>query len=169
MSAPLVALAVQIGVPLIEKVLSRQIGPTGGALAADVIRAIADRTGTTPAQVERLAETEPARVIDAMREVEKMTPELVALYAAGVEKQFALIESERAEPLWVRAWRPLGMYALGLLWLWNIILLHVANAIWKIALPPTDHAVLIQISGLYMGLYMGGHTVKDIADKWAGR
>lgn len=25
---------------------------------------------------------------------------------------------------------------------------------------------LLQLSGLYMGLYMGGHTVKDIAVRW---
>ena len=60
----------------------------------------------------------------------------------------------------MRAWRPLGMYLIGFLWLWNVVLLHVANAIWKIALPPVEFAVLLQISAIYMGLYMGGHTVK---------
>lgn len=163
------AIAVQIGVPLIEKILTNKIGGAGGELAADVLRNLADRAGTTPAGLEVLAETEPGRVIDAMRHVEKMTPELIALYAAGVQGQFALLQAEQADPAWMRAWRPAGMYMLGFLWLWNVVLLHVANAIWKIALPAVPFEVLFQVSALYMGLYMGGHTVKDVAEKWKAK
>lgn len=162
----IIALATQVGLPLIEKILSRKVGASTATLATDILRNIAERAGTTPDGLDQLAEAEPGRVIEAMREVEKMSPELVALYAAGLEGQFALLQSERGEPLWVRAWRPLGMYGIGFLVGWNAVFLHVANAIWKIALPPTDWGVVIQICGLYMGLYMGGHTLKDIAGKW---
>jgi hypothetical protein len=50
-----------------------------------------------------------------------------------------------------------------------VMLLHVANAIWKIALPPMPWDQLIYFSGLYMGLYMGGHTVKDVVAKMVSR
>ena len=41
------------------------------------------------------------------------------------------------------------------------MIVHVANAIWRIALPPTDFTVLVGMSSVYMALYMGGHTLKD--------
>jgi hypothetical protein len=60
------------------------------------------------------------------------------------------------------------MYLIGLLWIWNVIVLHVLNASLKIALPPMPFEQLMQLSGLYFGLYMGGHTIKDMVGKWAG-
>ena len=160
------ALAVQIGAPILGKILDDKLGRANGALAGEVIQAVAKRAGVPVNQLDTLAETDQPRAIDALREVEKMTPELVALYASGLEFQLAQIKAEAGEPVWARAWRPAGMYMLGLLWLWNTIVLHVCNAIWTIALPPMPYDQLMQISGLYMGLYMGGHTVKDLAEKW---
>jgi len=42
-----------------------------------------------------------------------------------------------------------------------VVILHVANAIWRIALPPIDLGVLLSLTGIYTAFYMGGHTVKD--------
>lgn len=161
-------LAVQIGAPVIGKILSDKLGANAG-LVSDVLQAVAKSAGVPVEQLDDLAVNNQPRAVDAIREVERQSPELVALYASGLELQLAQLQAEEGEPLWVRAWRPAGMYVLGLLWLWNSVVLHVANAIWKIALPPMPFDVLIQISGLYMGLYMGGHTVKDIADKWKAK
>lgn len=164
----LIELAAQAGVPVLRKILEGRIGSGKADLITDVIEQIARRAGARGGQLEDLARDQPDVVMAAMEEVERMTPELVALHAAGLEYQAAQFEAERLEPLWVRAWRPAGMYFIGLLWLWNVIVLHVANAFWKIALPPMDLSVLLQLSGLYMGLYMGGHTLKDVAGKWRG-
>ena len=158
-------LAVKIGAPILGKVLNDKLG-ANGALAEEVIQAVAKRAGVPVDQLDDLVESDPPRVVDAVREVERMSPELIALYAKGLEYQIAQIDADAGEPLFARLWRPAGMYMLGLLWLWNTIILHVCNAVWKIALPPMPFDVLMQISGLYMGLYMGGHTVKDLAEKW---
>ena len=87
-----------------------------------------------------------------------------------MQHQIDLMRSEMAAggPLWTWAWRPAGMWGLGALWFWNLILLHVANAFWKIALPQADLGLLFQLTAVYMGLYMGGHTVKDVVQKWKG-
>ena len=74
----------------------------------------------------------------------------------------------RPLPGWKAAWRPLGMYFVMVLWAWQVVILHVCNAIWKIALPPMPYDQLVTFTGLYMGLYMGGHTLKDMASKWVG-
>lgn len=169
MSATLAAIALNAGLPIIEKVLTRKLGDTGGALATEVLAAIAERAGVAPDNLDDVAHANPGAVIDAMRAVEAMSPEIVGLYAAGLQGQFALLQAECEQGGWKAAWRPAGMYMLGFLWLWNVVLLHVGNAIWKTALPPMPFEQLLQVSGLYMGLYMGGHTVKDIASKWVGK
>jgi hypothetical protein len=163
----LIAIAAQVGAPMIEKILAGKIGNANASLATDVIAKIATQAGTTVEGLGSLLDTSPNDVGSAMKQVEAMSPELIALYAAGLEGQFALLQAEQSEPLWIRAWRPLGMYGLGFLWMWNLVILHAANAFWKIALPQTDLSMLFQLSALYMGLYMGGHTVKDfVSAKW---
>jgi len=161
MSAALTALALQIGVPLIGRVLSRRIGAGNAQLATDVIGAIANRLGVTPDEAETMAATDQPRVVDALRAVETMTPELIALHATALEGQYALLQAEQKGPWWGWAWRPLMMWLLAFLWLWTVVILHVCNAYWRIALPPIDLGVLLSLTGIYMALYMGGHTVKD--------
>ena len=166
--APLIAIAVQAGLPSIASILQRKLGDAGGGLAADVLNTIASRAGAKVEDLEKMADENPGKVLDAMRQVEPMTPELIALYTKGLEHQFTLLQAEMAEGGWKAAWRPAGMWFVLFLWLWQVVLLHVANAVWKIALPPMPWDQLIYFSGLYMGLYMGGHTLKDMAAKWAG-
>jgi hypothetical protein len=166
MSTALLSLAGQVGLPILRRILEDKLGGAGGSLAADVIDAVAARAGVTPDQLDAYAEDSPGVVIEAMREVERMAPELVALYASGLEYQMAVLAAEKGEPLWMRAWRPGWMYLLGLFWLWNIVILHVANAIWKTALPVMPWEILMSLTGIFMALYMGGHTIKDVANKW---
>lgn len=162
----LAALAASAGIKLVEKILSRKLGDDGGELAATVLRDIAARAGVEVGQLDAMVDDNPGPLITAMREVEKAAPEMVALYSAEVQLQMARLQAEQDEPVWMRAWRPAGMYLIGFLWLWNVVILHVCNAIWRIALPPVPFADLVQLSALYMGLYMGGHTIKDVAARW---
>jgi hypothetical protein len=152
----LAALAAQAGIKFVEKALTKRIGDECGQLAGDVLAHVAQRAGVVPDDLEALAESEPGRVIEAMRDVEPMVPELLA---HEVEMFRLRLASEETEPYWMRAWRPGMMYLIGFLWLWNIVILHVANAIWKVALPPAPWDVLMTLTGTYAALYMGGHTV----------
>lgn len=161
MSAAILAVASQIGAPLIRQVLSSRIGAQNTELATSVVEAVAKRAGVGLPDLDRFADESPSRMIDAVRETEAMMPEMIALYAQGLEGQFALLQAEQKGPWWGWAWRPFMMWLLAFLWLWNIVVLHLANAIWKIALPPTDSATLLGLTSVYMALYMGGHTLKD--------
>jgi hypothetical protein len=165
----LIALAAQVGAPFVEKVLSQKLGKAGGALATEVVRTIADQAGVPPEALEGFAAEHPDVVRQAITDTEALAPEIIALHTAELDARQAIFELEKTEPVWVRAWRPLGMYGLGVLWFWNVIILHLANAFWKIALPPMPFEHLMGISALYMGLYMGGHTIKDVAGKWIGK
>lgn len=166
--APLIALALQAGLPTIASILQRKLGDAGGGLATDVLNTIASRAGVKVNELEKMADDNPGRVLDAMRAVEPMTPELIALYTKGLEHQFTLLQAEIAEGGWTAAWRPAGMWFILFLWFYQVVGLHVANAIFKIALPPCDWQYLVTFTGMYMGLYMGGHTVKDVVANLSG-
>lgn len=161
MSSALTALALNIGVPIVAQVLTRRIGAQNAALATDVVGAVARRLGVSPDQVDALAEAAAPRVVAALREVESAAPEMLALHLAALEGQHALLMAEQKGPWWGWAWRPFFMWLLAGLWLWTVVILHIANAVWRIALPPIDAGVLLSLTGIYAALYMGGHTVKD--------
>lgn len=160
--AALISIAASVGAPLVESILARKIGSAGAGLVRDVVDQIAKNAGLTTDQVTAPQADQIDRIATAITDVESIAPEMIHLYERELEAKQASFAAEREEALWVRAWRPLGMYGLGLLWMWNVMLLHIANAIWKIALPPMDFSVLLQLSALYMSLYMGGHTVKAV-------
>ncbi|WP_436399316.1 hypothetical protein [Roseobacter sp. S98] len=169
MSSALIGLAAEIGAPLVRRILSDRIGPGNTRLAEQVAGAVAERVGVDPGMLEEFAADNPELVQGAIVSVEGIAPEMVQLAIAEAETREALLLAETAKGGWQAAWRPAGMYVIGFLWLWNAVLLHVLNAIFKIALPPMEWAVLIQGSVAYMGLYMGGHTVKDGLKTWRGK
>jgi hypothetical protein len=166
----LAAVAGQAGLKLVKGVLSRRLGDANGKLAGEVLEAIATRVGVPADQLESVEDSKRGEIIAAMRDIEAtVIPEQINLMLAENEARLAMFAAEQDGPAWVSAWRPAGMYVLGFLWLWNTVFLHIANAIWKIALPVMPFDQLLQLSGLYMGLYMGGHTVKDVVAKWVAR
>nr|WP_321511139.1 hypothetical protein [uncultured Celeribacter sp.] len=166
MNSLLIALAAEVGAPLVEKILSEKFGDKTGEMAGGIIDVIAKRAGTTPHRLPSVIESDPDLVRSAIEDAENVAPELIALYSKGLEMQMAAMEQDAKGPLWTWAWRPAGMWGLGVLWFWSVIVLHVANAWFKIALPQPPYEILMGLSALYLSLYMGGHTVKDVAGKW---
>ncbi|GAA0311610.1 MULTISPECIES: hypothetical protein [Rhodovulum] len=163
MSAALVSIAAQVGAPVVRKILERRIGAANAELAEHVVAAIARQAGVRYDEVEQLATYQPDRVSDAILAVESASPELLALYTAELEAKAAMLARED-EGHWLRwLWRPFWMYLLAYLWWWNIQGAHVANAIWKTAIPTAPFEVLLGLTVSYLTLYMGGHTGKAIA------
>ncbi len=169
MSAALISLAVQAGAPLIRDILSKRIGAENTELAEGVLGLVANRAGVSVDHLPQKAHIDPGSVRDAIVGVEAdEVPGLLAIYAQDMEFAQATLAADQNGAAWKSAWRPAGMYVIGFLWLWNVVLLHVINAVFKIALPPMPFEQLFQLTALFSGLYMGGHTAKDVAEKVAG-
>jgi hypothetical protein len=173
-SNALVGILEKVGAPLLKMVIEETAPPPLNKLGGHAIDLIAQSLGTdpTPEAIVARYEAEPTKTETVIKAVEA-SPDLIL---AGVQQQRetnALFAAEQKEPWWAWAWRPAGMWGLGTLWFWNVIVLHVLNAMFKIALPPTDLLLLFQLSATYMALYMGGHTIKAtvldfVAKKWGG-
>ncbi|WP_172298319.1 hypothetical protein [Pseudoruegeria sp. HB172150] len=169
MSAALISLAASIGAPLIEKILSRKIGADNAELVTVVGRKVAEELGVSPDQLDTVARDRPEEAAEAIQAVEPQVPELIDLYSKGLEYQLAVLQAEGDGPAWTWKWRPLMMYLIGFLWFWHFIGAYVVTVVSGAALPPGDPVLLFKLTGIYMGLYMGGHTLKDVVGKWAGR
>src|SRR5690606_7065902 len=93
----ILGVATDLGLPLIRKLLEPKIGAAGGALVGTVIKTVAEKAGVEPAGLPDVA---PSVLQEAVRETEAEAPELIALYAAGLEGQFALLDAETKEGFW---------------------------------------------------------------------
>ena len=157
-SAVILGMAAKIGAPIIKSIIEKKIGGVSGDLAGAVIDAVADKVGVAP---EQLSTAPVSKIEEAIRQVEAEAPEMIALYEAGLKGQFELLQAELQEGFWQSAWRWGWMYLLAFLWVCAFLLFPVLKA-FGVALDPIDSATLMTLTGWFISLYMGGHTVKEI-------
>jgi hypothetical protein len=162
----LAGVAAKVGAQMVGKVLGDRFGPAGGQLAETVVEAVAERLGVEPAAVP---EQPAAEVEAAVIEVEAQMPEMIALWAKGLDGQFALLQTETREGFWQSAWRWGWMYLLALFWVWRMMVAPYVQA-WLAArgaiLPElVEYAVLLTLTSWFIALYMGGHTVKALGQQ----
>lgn len=152
------ASAAKVGAPIVKAILEKHVGGLPGTLAGTVVDHVAERIGVQP---EELPDQDPKLIENAVRDVEAAGPEVIALYEAGLKGQFELLQAELQEGFWQSAWRWGWMYLLAFLWVCAFLLFPVLKA-FGIALDPIDSATLMTLTGWFISLYMGGHTVKEI-------
>lgn len=153
----LIAAATKVGAPIIKGVLEKHVGGFAGTLAGTVVDQVAERLGVEP---EALPSVDEAELGNAVSEVNANMPELIALYEKGLQGQFALLQAEQAEGFWQSAWRWGWMYLLAFLWICAFLLFPVLR-VFDIYIDPIDSATLMTLTGWFISLYMGGHTLKE--------
>lgn len=163
----LVGMAVDVGAPLVRDILDRKIGGGSGKLAETVIKSIATSAGTTPEQLPDLADVNPNALEDAIRNTERVAPELIALYTAGLEGQFKLLSAETAEGPLQSGWRWGWMYLLGVFWTFYVLLFPILNALLRafgsaVRIEVLEASILLTLTSWFIALYMGGHTLKEL-------
>lgn len=158
----LIAAAARVGADTVKTVIERRAGQGAAGLAGRVIDAVAAEAGVGPAELPDLAAAEPARLDDAVARVEANSPELIALWARGLDHQFALAETEAREGFWKGFWRWGWMYLLALFWVWRIVIGPAVNALTPVTIELIEFGVLLTLTGWFMSLYMGGHTIKEL-------
>jgi hypothetical protein len=154
--------------------------PTVEAVTVAVEKAAADTPAEAKAKV-KVAEADMAAVY--LAEAEKMR--------AGNEQQRLtneLLQSQMKQPGWRSDWLYAWQWFLLFAWAWMIVLVPVLNAILRIiasrastdlstgqvsleapSIWSPDLGVMVTLTGLYLGLHMGGHTVLELVrNKWGG-
>lgn len=165
----LIEAATRVGAPIVKQLLEKHLGGAAGEIGGMVIDAIASKAGVPPDDLPSVP-TKDLEAAVAATEVE--TPQLVATW---VEQQreanrLMLAELDKSESWWTWAWRPAWMWFLGILFLFRLVLVPIADAALGSEIAASvDLSTMMTLTAWFMGLYMGGHTLKDLAVKWAGR
>lgn len=154
------AAATRVGAELVGKVVGGVLGEKDGDLAETVVNTVAERLGVEP---ERIPAEDPKILDNAVRDVEVAMPEIMGLWAKGLEGQFALLQAETAEGFWQSAWRWGWMYLLAVFWTFYILVFPIMSA-FGLAVERIDVLVLLTLTTWFISLYMGGHTVKALGE-----
>lgn len=158
----LTSIALKVGAPIIVNILKNKFGDTTGTLAGQVIEAVAKQAGVRVDELPEYAEKNPTELASAIVAVEEMTPELIALYSTGLQGQFSLALAEQKEGGLASAWRWGWMYLLGLMWVWALMIVPLVNSIATSNIKPPPPEILLTLTGWFISLYMGGHTLKEL-------
>jgi hypothetical protein len=153
-------IANRIGAELIGKVMGDKFGQLGGQLIESVIAEIAGKIGVAPSEVPN---AKVPQIEAAVRDVEKDMPELLALWTRGLEGQFNLLEAEQRQGGWQNNWRPGWMYLLAVIWTVRLLVVPFLDSTGETKMAeqmPTE--IMLTLTGWFLGLYMGGHTIKAI-------
>ena len=112
--------------------------------------------------------SKPEEVAGAIMDAEAQLPPLIDVLLADAKGATDLAVAETSsEHVLAWAWRPAAMWGFGALWFWALVIVPTIQAVWNTVLAAPDLSILFQLNVVYMGLYMGGHTVKDfVATRW---
>lgn len=165
----LIDVAAKVGAPIVKSLLEKHVGGTAGEIGGMVIDAIAGKAGVPAAELQN----QNAKTIEnAVRDVEAAAPDLIIAWNVQQRQAIELMRAEmdNSRSWWMWAWRPAWMWFLGFLFLFRLVLVPVTDAILGSSIAATvDLSTMMTLTAWFMGLYMGGHTVKDLAAKWAER
>lgn len=164
----LIEAAGKVGAPIVKGMLEKYVGGKAGEIGGEIIDVIAGKAGVSPADLPGLPADELGAAVQA---AEPVAAELVL---AEVEQQreanrLMLAEMDKEGGTWTWAWRPAWMWLLAFLWTYALVLRPLVNAAVGAAIEAVDVSMLMTLTGAYLALYMGGHTVKDALQRWTGR
>lgn len=164
----LIEAAGKVGAPIVKGLLEKYVGGKAGQIGGGIIDVIAGKAGVSPAELPGL----PAE--DLCAAVQASEPVAAELVLAEVEQQretnrLMQAEMDKDGGTWTWAWRPAWMWLLAFLWTYALVLRPLVNAAVGAAIEAVDVSILMTLTGAYLALYMGGHTVKDALQRWTGR
>jgi Holin of 3TMs, for gene-transfer release len=162
----ILGIAKNVGAPIIKGLLETATPGIVSDIGGKIIDQIAGKAGVSADQLPDLIKREPARVDAAVIAAESAMPEMMALWSKGVDGQFALLQAEAKEGFFHAGWRPATMWLIAALWSWALFGGPVANHFVRLPIELPDLGKLAWLTTVYMALYMGGHTVKSVAESY---
>lgn len=183
-------LLLNAGGKILSRMAAKQFGPEVGALAGEALGMLAEALGVEPdiGKVEEAAAKLPAPQLNqVVADVESRTAEMIL---AQAKLQDAANESQRLTNerldapvtpgnLWLVWWQ----YLLMAFWTFVVLIAPIGNAMIRLSvchgackvgyeapqIEVIEVGVLLTLTGLYLSLHMGGHTLLEmVREKWGG-
>jgi len=155
------------GAPILKGLLEKEVGGTAGQIGSVVIDTLGAALGVEPTAEAIVAKhaTDPVSVEATIREYEN-NKEWIAYMVAATAGRDRMIEREDArESFFSWAWRPAMSWLVIFLFGWAMVLVPLANAAFGAAIIAPSTADILQFAGIWLVIYGGGHTVKEVWGK----
>jgi hypothetical protein len=151
--------ALRTGSGVVKDIVTAKLGPTIGGLAGTVIDGVAKELGVEPAAIPTLPDDDLDKAVAAVND----DPELLRLYIEQQQEANRLMLAEMDKGgTWTWAWRPFWMWLLAGFWTYALVLQPLVNAVSGGGVAAVPFDMLTTLTGAYLALYMGGHTVKTV-------
>ena len=178
----LTEILISLGGTALAKVIGAKFGSDMGDLAKQALEAlgqvfeVAPQPDVLEKTIRDVAASEPAKAQVAVGYAEAdFAPKLLAyaevLRAANEQQRQTndLLMKELDQGGLAGAWLWLWQYLLMALWSWAIVFVHLVNAAARaiggagvVPIPAPDLGILVTLTGAYLALHMGGHTVLEL-------
>lgn len=155
---------IKAGTPILKRVLEQEVGGTAGQIGSVVIDSIGTALGVEPTAEAIVAqhEAEPSLVEQTVRDVE-VGRDWVKYLAEATASRDKLLEREDArDSFFSWGWRPAMSWLVIFLFGWAMVLVPLANSIFGAALIAPATTDILQFAGIWLVIYGGGHTAKEI-------
>lgn len=151
--------AVDAGAPVLTSLLRDRIGGVAGELGSSIIETVAAKAGVPSPQLENLPDADLQKAVCA---AEADAPALLDRYLASQQEANRLMLAEmKKDSAFGWLWRPAGMWLFLACIAWYVILLPALQILTGVKIEtPVDFGSFTGVFVTYIGLYMGGHTVK---------
>lgn len=175
-------LILELGGKALSKLVGKKFGADMGELAQQALEALGEAFGVEPKReaIERAIETvraepegqrraEGAVAYAEAKIADKLLAEAELWKQANEQQRMAheLLKAQIDEGGASGAWLWIWQYIFMGLWLWAFVGVHVVNAVLRLlggstTLPNLDLTILMTLTGSYLALHMGGHTVLEL-------
>lgn len=175
-------LILELGGKALAKLVGKKFGADMGELAQEALEALGAAFGVEPKPeaIEHAIETvraepdgqrraEAAVAYAESRIAEKLLAEAELWKQANEQQRMAheLLKAQIDEGGAQGAWLWIWQYIFMGLWVWAFVGVHIVNAVLRLlggttALPNLDLTILMTLTGSYLALHMGGHTVLEL-------
>lgn len=155
---------IKAGAPLLKRVLEQEVGGIAGQAGSVVIDSIGAALGVPPTAdaIEKAHKADPATVEATIRSVETSKDWVAYLTLATANRDEMIEREDSRESFFSWGWRPAMSWLVIFLFGWAMVLVPLLNAAFAAGLVPPSTNDILQFAGIWLVIYGGGHTVKEI-------
>lgn len=166
MEAILVPILVKAGAPILKQLIEKHLGGAAGNVGNVIVDTIAGQLGVepTPGAIASAHGKDPAAVEAAIRQVE-LSQDWLPYLMQATEGRDALLAREDAKGFFHNGWRPAMSWLVVFLFGWGLFALPLVNAAFKANIVAPDMNIVLQFAGIWLVIYGGGHTLKEVMKK----
>lgn len=169
MPLPLIILGpilAKVGAPILKSILVNEVGGRTGQVGSVVIDVLSAALGVdpTPEAIDAAHKADPVATETIIKQVEDSGAAMTA-FAEALKSRDALLAGEDLKGFFSWGWRPGLSWSLIFLCLWTWVLVPLVNAAMHTQVAGPAPGDILTLGGLWLTIYGGGHTVKEIWGK----